>query len=70
MTMQFQAEMQLRLAKEQRFEQLRAAAAARIAGRPAPRAARRPIRRALGDRIIAIGQRIAADPSLRPARSR
>ena len=68
--MQFQAEMQLRLAKEQRYEQFRAAAVARLAARPEPRAARRPIRRALGDRIIAIGQRIAADPSLRPARSR
>ncbi|HYC07785.1 MAG TPA: hypothetical protein VEG29_07655 [Candidatus Binatia bacterium] len=68
--MQYQAELQLRLAKELRFDQARAAAAARLAARPAPRAARRPIRRALGDRIIAIGQRIAADPSLRPARSR
>jgi len=68
--MQYQADLQLRLAKERRYLEIRQAADARRSSRPAPRAARRPIRRALGDRIIAIGQRIAADPSLRPARSR
>ncbi len=67
---QQQIDMQLRLAKERRQVQFQAAADARLAARPARRAPRRPFRRALGDRIIAIGNRVAADPSLRPARSR
>jgi hypothetical protein len=71
MTMQQQQfEFQLRLAKERRQGQIREAAQAHLFGRSARPARRRPIRRALGSRIIAIGNRIAADPSMRPARSR
>jgi hypothetical protein len=70
MTMQQQFDMQLRLAEERRQAQFQEAADARLAARPARRATRHPFRRALGVRIIAIGNRVAADPSLRPARSR
>jgi ABC-type multidrug transport system ATPase subunit len=60
MTMQQQAFYQLRLAKR-RQAQFQAAADARLPGRrDAPSA---PIRRALGDRIIAIGNRIAVGSS-------
>jgi hypothetical protein len=69
--MTMQTYYRLRLAHAIRDEQIRAAANARRAAALRRRAApRRPIRRTLGALIIAIGTRLAADPSLEPARSR
>jgi hypothetical protein len=71
MTMQTQIHYRLRLAHDIRDEQIRAAANARLAAALRRRAAPRPaIRRTLGALIIAIGTRLAADPSIEPARSR
>jgi len=76
MTMQAQADIRLRLARERRSAQIRAAADARAArlGAPTRPNARRPIRRAIGSRLIALGIRLVADPTpiptSRPARTR
>jgi hypothetical protein len=64
-----EAQIQLQFARQRRANDLRAAANARLVGRP-ERPDRQPIRRAIGRRIIAIGARVAADPSIQPARSR
>ncbi len=65
MQMQLQPWLALALAQEhQRREAARVAIEARVReGRPS-------IRRAVGRRIIAIGERLAADPALELARSR
>ena len=74
--MQAHADIRLRFAKERRSAQIRAAADARAArlGAPTRSRARRPIRRALGSRLIALGIRLVADPTpiptSRPARTR
>jgi hypothetical protein len=68
--MKAEAEIQLQFARERRSNDLQAAANARLIGRSDRREARQPLRRALGRRIIAIGARLAADPSIQPARSR
>jgi hypothetical protein len=60
----------LQLARERRASDIQAAANARLFGRSTERSARQPIRRTLGRRIIAIGARVAAEPSIQPARSR
>jgi hypothetical protein len=67
--MQATTHYRLRLAQEIRANDIKAAADARRAF-PEDPALRQPFRRALGRRIIAIGNRLAADPSLAPARSR
>jgi hypothetical protein len=64
-----EAQIQLQFARERRANDLQAAANARLFGRP-ERPDRQPIRRVLGRRIIAIGARVAAEPSIQPARSR
>jgi hypothetical protein len=65
-----EAQIQLQFARERRANDLQAAANARLFVRPASRPVRQPIRRALGRRIIAIGARVAAEPSIQPAQSR
>jgi hypothetical protein len=67
--MKAEAQVQLQFARERRANDLQAAANARLVGR-SNRSERQPIRRALGRRIIAIGARVAAEPSIQPARSR
>ena len=67
--MKAQSEFQLRFARERYANDLQAAANARLIGgsdRPEPQ----PIRRTIGRSIIAIGARVAAEPSIQPARSR
>jgi hypothetical protein len=68
--MQAANDYRLRRALEIRASDMRAAADARQAAFAANSALREPFRRALGRRFIAIGNRLAADPSLAPARSR
>jgi hypothetical protein len=68
--MQAQTQIQLQFARERRSNDLQAAAQARLIGRSASRAERQPLRRALGRRIIAIGARVAAEPTIQPARTR
>jgi hypothetical protein len=70
MTMQTQANIRLRLAQELRARDIQAAANARLLVRSPRPAPRRSIRRAIGTRIIAIGIRLATDPSPTPARTR
>jgi hypothetical protein len=60
---------QLQYAQDRYANDLRAAANARLVGR-SPRPERQSVRRALGRRIVAIGARVAAEPSIQPARSR
>ena len=67
--MKAEAQIQLQFARQRRANDLRAAANARLMGRP-ERSDRQPIRRAIGRRIIAIGARVAAESSIQPARSR
>ena len=57
----------LDLARERQAQAIEAAAIERRHRRPRPRPS---IRRSVGRRVIAIGQRIAAEPSLELARSR
>lgn len=67
--MQEQTRTSVWIANEIRRWQLAEAASARRARqtrRPQPQ----PIRRAIGRSIIRIGERVAAEPSFRPARSR
>jgi hypothetical protein len=59
------AELQLRLAKDRIEREIAAAARLRQARHPAP-----SIRQAIGLRFIAIGARLAAEPSLTSVRSR
>ncbi len=40
-----------------------------IHGLPGGRPDRRPVRRWVGRQLVRVGERLAADPSLRPARS-
>ena len=63
--MQQQPWLALALAQYQRERQIEAAAHERLVGRSSP-----SVRRAVGRRIMAIGARIAAEPSLELARSR
>ena len=67
--MKAEAQIQLQFARERRANDLQAAANARLIGR-SDRPERQSVRRALGRRIIAIGARVAAEPSIQPARSR
>ena len=68
--MKAQARYRLRIAHEIRRREIADAAADRsmrtVPGRPASQ----PVRRRLGRSIIRIGERLAAEPSIRPARSR
>jgi hypothetical protein len=64
-----EAQIQLQFARERRANDLQAAANARLFGRP-ERRERQSVRRAIGRRIIALGARVAAEPSIQPARSR
>ena len=59
----------LQLARLRRASDIQAAANARLFAR-SDRAERQPIRRVLGRRIIAIGARVAAEPTIQPARTR
>ena len=68
--MQTQNHFRLRLAQERRMEEIRAAENARLVALVKRSAGRQSIRRAVGNRIIAIGNRLAADPALEPARFR
>ena len=68
--MKAEAQVQLQFARERRANDLQAAANARLFGLSSERSTRQPIRRTLGRRIIAIGARLAAEPSIQPARSR
>ena len=68
--MQTENHFRLRLAQERRAEEIQVAQNARLAALATSSAPRQPIRRALGNRIIAIGTRLAADPAFEPARSR
>jgi hypothetical protein len=63
--MQQQPWLALAIAQCQRERQIEAAAHQRLVGRSSP-----SFRQAVGRRIIAIGARIAAEPSLELARSR
>jgi hypothetical protein len=65
--MQFRFEEQLLLAKELRAEEAREAARARQFAR-APRP--RPVRRAVGRVLVGLGQWLAAEAPLQPARFR
>jgi hypothetical protein len=67
--MKAEAQIQLQFARERRANDLRAAANARLFARSG-RPERQPVRRVLGRRIIAIGARVAAEPSIQPARPR
>ena len=68
--MKAQTQIQLQFARDRRSNDLQAAAQARLIGRTASPAARQPLRRVLGRRIIAIGARVAAEPTIQPARTR
>lgn len=59
----------LRFAHERIARQRGAAREARLA-EEARRRHRRSLRRAVGHQIIGIGERLAAEPALRPARTR
>ncbi|MFP5341298.1 MAG: hypothetical protein ACLGIJ_00015 [Candidatus Limnocylindria bacterium] len=63
--MQSQIQAALFIALDQRERDIAQATAERRFARPRP-----SIRRAVGRRVIAVGQRIAAEPSLELARSR
>jgi hypothetical protein len=63
--MQQQPWLALALAQYQRERQIESAARERLVGRSSP-----SVRRAVGHRIMVIGARIAAEPSLELARSR
>lgn len=67
--MKAQARYRLRIAHEIRRRDI-ADAAATHSVRDAARRPSQPIRRALGRSIMRIGERLAAEPSIRPARSR
>lgn len=67
--MKAQVGYQLQYARDRHANDLQAAANARLIGRSA-RSHPQPIRRAVGRLIIAIGARVAAEPSVQPARSR
>jgi hypothetical protein len=64
-TMETQTRIALDLAREYQAREIERAAISRRFDRPRP-----SIRRSLGYRVIAVGQRIAAEPSLELARSR
>ena len=64
-TMQTQERLALALAREYQQREIERAAIQRRYSTPRP-----SIRRTLGRRVIAVGQRIAAEPSLELARSR
>jgi hypothetical protein len=64
-TMQTQERLALALAREYQQREIERAAIERRYSTPRP-----SIRRTLGRRVIAVGQRIAAEPSLELARSR
>ena len=68
--MQTQNHFELRLAQERRAEEMRAAQRARLATLASNSATHQSFRRQLGNRIIAIGTRLASDTALEPARSR
>jgi hypothetical protein len=62
---------QLRLANDRIAERLREATEARLAAGSEPVDANRPtIRRSIGQSMIRIGERLAAEPQLQSARSR
>jgi hypothetical protein len=62
---------QLRLANDRIAERLREATEARLAARSEPVDPNRPtIRRSIGQSMIRIGERLAAEPPLQSARSR
>jgi hypothetical protein len=63
--MQLQRDLALVLAKDLRQRDIEQAALERRLASPRP-----SIRRSVGRRVIAVGQRIAAEPSLELARSR
>ena len=62
-------EFQLQFVQDRHANDVRAAANARLFGRSVD-ARPQPLRRSIGRRIIAIGARVAAEPSIQPARSR
>jgi hypothetical protein len=67
--MQSNPELRLHLANERIARRHRHAARSRLA-HAAPRPSRPALRQRLGRSIVTIGARIAAEPSLKPARSR
>jgi len=67
--MQAQADYQLRLAQEYRMAQITDAANANRIGRRSERANRLSIRRSIGRQIMRIGERLAAEPTAKPARA-
>jgi len=68
--MQEQARISVWIAKEIRRWQMAEASRARSARSARVPAPRQPIRRAVGRSIVRIGERVAAEPSFKPARSR
>jgi hypothetical protein len=67
--MKASSEFQLQFAKDRHANDVQAAANARLFRRSVD-ASSQPLRRSIGRRIIAIGARVAAEPSIQPARSR
>ena len=67
--MKASSDYQLQFAHDRHANDLRAAANARLFRRSAD-ARPQQLRRSIGRRIIAIGARVAAEPSIQPARSR
>ena len=68
--MQTQDHFRLLLAQERRAEEMKAVQRARLVTLATSSIPQQSLRRVLGNRIIAIGTRLAADPALEPARSR
>ncbi|HTC85888.1 MAG TPA: hypothetical protein VK656_04250 [Candidatus Acidoferrum sp.] len=68
--MQTQNHYRLRLAQERRAEDIKAADDARLLSAVSQTTPRQPLRRAIGNRIIAIGTRLAEEQTLEPARTR
>jgi hypothetical protein len=62
-------EFELQFAHDRHANDLQAAANARLFRRSVDTRPQ-PLRRSIGRRIIAIGARVAAEPSIQPARSR
>jgi hypothetical protein len=62
-------EFQLQFAKDRHANDVQAATNARLLRRSVD-ASPQSLRRSIGRRIIAIGARVAAEPSIQPARSR
>jgi len=66
--MKASSDYQLQFAHDRHANDLQAAANARLFRRSVD-ARQQPLRRSIGRRIIALGARVAAEPSIQPARS-